>query len=120
MDQVRFVERHPAVSEECTLLVPLFLSSALAASLTTSLSSLPSPLPPRYPSFPLPSEVTERHRTPSIPSRLFTGMVEITQLINHYGHRGNRGEMGEVRKWIEERGVGAEVLGRVLNLGPSA
>jgi hypothetical protein len=44
-------------------------------------------------------------------------MVEITDLISFGGHRGNRGEMGDVRKWIEERGVESDVLGKVLNLG---
>lgn len=65
-------------------------------------------------------EVTERHRSKGIPSRLFTGMTEITDKIQFYGHRGNRGEMGEVRQWIEERGVSSDVLGKVLNLGPQA
>ena len=90
-------------------LSPFDLFARLETDGPLSLASSPSKL-----------EVTERYRTPSITSRLFTGMVEITDLINHYGHRGNRGEMGEMRKWIEERGVGVDVLGKVLNLGPSA
>lgn len=44
-------------------------------------------------------------------------MCEITDLIGFGGHRGNRGEMGDVRRWIEERHVKSEVLGKVLNLG---
>ena len=63
------------------------------------------------------TEVTERHRTSPIPSRLFPDMVEITNMIEHGGHRGHRSEMGEVRKWIEERGVSQDILGKVLNLG---
>lgn len=101
-------------------------------------------------------KITERHREIGITERLFEGMTEITDLIEHrgsidrlssamnvvgllfgclpstcsvylcaltdgltthIGHHGNRGEMGQVRSWIEERGVGSEVLGKVLNLG---
>lgn len=65
----------------------------------------------------LQKKVTERHRELGITQRLFTDMTEITDKIDHAGHHGNRGEMGQVRSWIEERGVGSEVLGRVLNLG---
>ncbi|WVO14707.1 hypothetical protein L204_102345 [Cryptococcus depauperatus] len=63
-------------------------------------------------------KVTERLRRPLGPSpasRAFTSMSEITQLIPRYGQYNHRGEMGEVRRLMDEWGVGEDFAAVVLN-----
>ncbi|KIR51788.1 hypothetical protein I315_05737 [Cryptococcus gattii Ru294] len=64
-------------------------------------------------------KVTERFRRPLIPPdhRAFTKMTEITHLISKYGQYNHRGEMSEVRRLMEEWGVGEDFGAVVLNSG---
>ncbi|KIR27093.1 hypothetical protein I309_04035 [Cryptococcus deuterogattii LA55] len=64
-------------------------------------------------------KVTERFRRPLIPPdhRAFTKMAEITHLIPKYGQYNHRGEMSEVRRLMEEWGVGEDFGAVVLNSG---
>nr|KIR83519.1 hypothetical protein I308_06183 [Cryptococcus tetragattii IND107] len=64
-------------------------------------------------------KVTERFRRPLIPPdhRAFTKMTEITNLIPKYGQYNHRGEMSEVRRLMEEWGVGEDFGAVVLNSG---
>ncbi|WWD16403.1 hypothetical protein CI109_100829 [Kwoniella shandongensis] len=64
-------------------------------------------------------KVTERLRRPlASPShRAFSDMKEITHLIPKYGQYNHRGEMGEVRRLMEEWGVGDDFGAVVLNSG---
>ncbi|KIR57949.1 hypothetical protein I314_06211 [Cryptococcus bacillisporus CA1873] len=64
-------------------------------------------------------KVTERFRRPLIPPdhRAFTKMTEITHLIPKYGQYNHRGEMSEVRRLMEEWGVGEDFGAVVLNSG---
>ncbi|OWT35620.1 hypothetical protein C362_06811 [Cryptococcus neoformans Bt1] len=64
-------------------------------------------------------KVTERFRRPLIPPdhRVFSKMTEITHLIPKYGQYNHRGEMSEVRRLMEEWGVGEDFGAVVLNSG---
>lgn len=71
-------------------------------------------------------QVTERYRTPLLPTstpspdlthhRIFTSMSEITSLIPRTGGRANRGEMGDVRDFLTEKGLG-DAFGLVIGGG---
>ncbi|KAI5478259.1 hypothetical protein MNV49_005324 [Pseudohyphozyma bogoriensis] len=96
----------------------------------TALYSTPTPLDYVLLSTNNYEQVSERLRIPlagtsasttTSPStqRVFSNMVEITDLISKGGHRGNRGEMGEVREWIVGKGgmVLGEEWGSVVGVG---
>jgi hypothetical protein len=51
------------------------------------------------------TQVTERHRQ-QINDRAFSDMQEITDKITQYGRFGNRGEMAEVKRFMDDNGVG--------------
>lgn len=61
-------------------------------------------------------QVTERLRIP-LTTRAFTEMKDITSIITHYGRFSHRGDMGEVKKLMDEWGVGqdfgAAVMGNI-------
>ncbi|KAE8540628.1 hypothetical protein D1P53_002992 [Cryptococcus gattii VGV] len=63
--------------------------------------------------------LAERFRRPLIPPdhRAFTKMTEMTHLIPKYGQYNHRGEMSEVRRLMEEWGVGEDFGAVVLNSG---
>ncbi|KAK8861675.1 hypothetical protein IAR55_002498 [Kwoniella newhampshirensis] len=69
---------------------------------------LRKPIPPPPPS--PPSSSAERTT-----NRAFSTMKEITHLIPKYGQYNHRGEMGEVRRLMEEWGVGDDFGAVVLN-----
>jgi hypothetical protein len=62
--------------------------------------------------------VTERLRKRiEVDGRAFRDMKEITHLIPQYGQYNHRGEMGEVKRLMEEWGVGEDFGAVVLNAG---
>lgn len=64
-------------------------------------------------------EVTERLRRPlpDLTLRKFSDMQDITDRIPHYGQYAHRGEMGEVRRLMDEWGVGEDFGAVVMNAG---
>lgn len=49
--------------------------------------------------------------------RKFSDMQDITDRIPHYGQYAHRGEMGEVRRLMDEWGVGEDFGAVVMNAG---
>ncbi|GFZ42436.1 hypothetical protein JCM24511_00151 [Saitozyma sp. JCM 24511] len=64
-------------------------------------------------------KVTERLRRPlpDATHRRFSDMQDITDRIPHYGQYAHRGEMGEVRRLMDEWGVGEDFGAVVMNAG---
>lgn len=64
-------------------------------------------------------QVTERLRRPlaSMEARSFKDMTDITDSIPHYGQYNHRGEMGEVRRLMDQWGVGEDFGSVVMNAG---
>ncbi|KAL1411842.1 hypothetical protein Q8F55_002812 [Vanrija albida] len=61
-------------------------------------------------------KVTERLRRPiSDAERKFDTMTDITSLITHHGTYNHRGDMSEVKKFMDEWGVGDDFAGAVMN-----
>lgn len=58
-------------------------------------------------------QVTERLRSP-ITTRAFSEMKDITSIITHYGRFSHRGDMGEVKKLMDEWGVGGDFGAAVM------
>lgn len=63
------------------------------------------------------AQVTERFRRPLADEseRKFTQMTDITSMIPTYGQYNHRGDMGEVRRLMEQWGVGDDFGAAVLN-----
>lgn len=64
-------------------------------------------------------KVTERKRDPLAgeQERRFADMRDITALVPTYGQYNHRGEMGEVRRLMDQWGVGADFAAVVLQSG---
>ncbi|TXT07496.1 hypothetical protein VHUM_03216 [Vanrija humicola] len=61
-------------------------------------------------------KVTERLRRPITDAeRKFSTMTDITHLITHHGTYNHRGDMSEVKKYMDEWGVGDDFAGAVMN-----
>jgi hypothetical protein len=59
-------------------------------------------------------KVSERYREPSITTRVFKDMQEITDMVGERrGQRGNRGDMKVIEQWLVDRGVG-DAFAKVL------
>lgn len=62
------------------------------------------------------AQVTERLRRPITDAeRKFSTMTDITHLITHHGTYNHRGDMSEVKKLMDEWGVGDDFAGAVMN-----
>ncbi|WRT65804.1 uncharacterized protein IL334_002753 [Kwoniella shivajii] len=64
-------------------------------------------------------KITERLRRPLIDtlSRAFIDMKEITNIIPHYGQYNHRGDMSEVKRLMDQWGVGDDFGAVVMNSG---
>ncbi|WVW80271.1 hypothetical protein I302_102249 [Kwoniella bestiolae CBS 10118] len=64
-------------------------------------------------------KITERLRRPlpSPDNRAFTDMKEITDIIPHYGQYNHRGDMSEVKRLMDQWGVGDDFGAVVMNSG---
>lgn len=61
--------------------------------------------------------MTERLRRPLKPEeRKFKVMTDITNIVPHYGRYNHRGDMGEVKRLMEEWGVGDDFGAAVMNV----
>lgn len=68
---------------------------------------------------PNPFQVTERLRRPlpDATHRKFSDMQDITDRIPHYGQYAHRGEMSEVKRLMDQWGVGEDFGAVVMNAG---